>query len=163
MYQTMVNVTDNGVTDAAAMMAAIHEAEAAGRLGNVPVGAVVVHKGKIVARAGNRRDTLQDPTAHAEVLALRAASQTLGSWRLDEATLYVTLEPCAMCAGAVEGARVGRLVYGVEEPKSGAVRSVHQLLADSPIHVEGGLEADRCQALLRVFFQALRRERAMED
>ncbi|MDP6943931.1 MAG: nucleoside deaminase [Myxococcota bacterium] len=152
----MVNATDEVAAERAAMMAALEQAEAAGRLGNVPVGAVVVVDGEIVARAGNRRDTLQDPTAHAELLALRAAARSQKSWRLEDATLVVTLEPCAMCAGAIAHARVGRLVYGAAEPKTGAVHSQHQLL-DTPVtKVTAGVLATRCQALLQVFFEALR-------
>ena len=152
----MVNATNQVAGDRAAMVAAIEQAEAAGRLGNVPVGAVVMWGGEIVARAGNRRDTLQDPTAHAELLALRAAAQALGSWRLDEATLIVTLEPCAMCAGAIASARVGRLVYGADEPKTGAVQSRHALLDSEVTSVTTGVLARRCQVLLQGFFEALR-------
>jgi len=152
----MVNADYEVARDRAAMAAAIEEAEAAGRLGNVPVGAVVVVEGEVVARAGNRRDTLQDPTAHAEMLALRAAARAVGSWRLDKATLIVTLEPCAMCAGAIASARVGRLVYGVDEPKTGAVQSRHALLTPEVTSVTAGVLAQRCQALLQGFFEALR-------
>ena len=152
----MVNATDEVAAERSAMMAALAQAEAAGRLGNVPVGAVVVVDGEIVARAGNRRDTLQDPTAHAELLALRAAARAAGSWRLEDATLYVTLEPCAMCAGAIANARVGRLVYGANEPKTGAVTSQHQLLEATATQVTDGVMSSRCQALLQDFFEALR-------
>ena len=153
----MVNATDRVAEDHAMMAEALQQAEAAGRLGNVPVGAVVVVDGQIVARAGNRRDTLQDPTAHAEILALRAAARALGTWRLEEATLYVTLEPCAMCTGAIASARLGRLVYGAEEPKTGAVISKHRLLERSDIQVQGEIEVARCQELMQRFFETLRR------
>jgi len=153
----MVNATDEVAAERAAMTAALAQAEAAGRLGNVPVGAVVVVDGVIVARAGNRRDTLQDPTAHAEILALRAAARQAGSWRLEDATLYVTLEPCAMCAGAIANARVGRLVFGATEAKTGAVTSQHQLLETSATTVTDGVLSGRCEALLQGFFEALRR------
>ena len=155
----MVNATDESLTDAVAMAMALHEARAAGRLGNVPVGAVVVVGDRIVSRAGNRRDTLQDPTAHAELLALRDAARHIGSWRLEDATLYVTLEPCAMCAGAIAGARVGRLVYGAEEPKTGAVVSCHRLLEDTATQVDRGVEDERCRRMLQRFFQTLREAR----
>ncbi len=152
----MVNADYEVARDRTAMAVALEAADAAGRLGNVPVGAVVVVDGEIVARAGNRRDTLQDPTAHAELLALRAAARAVGSWRLEEATLYVTLEPCAMCAGAIASARVGRLVYGADEPKTGGVSSQHQLLEPQVTTVTKGVEQARCQALLKRFFEALR-------
>jgi len=152
----MVNATDEVAADRPAMAAAIEQAEAAGRLGNVPVGAVVVVDGVIVARSGNRRDTLQDPTAHAELLALRAAAQVTGSWRLQDATLYVTLEPCAMCAGAIANARLGRLVYGVDEPKTGAVQSQHWLLKATSTRVTAGVDSAGCQALLQTFFEGVR-------
>ena len=145
------------VDDAAAMDEALRLAAAAGRLGNVPVGAVVVVDGRIVARASNLRHVLQDPTAHAEVLALRSAAQATGSWRLDGATLVVTVEPCAMCAGALRQARVARLVYGAAEPRTGAVDSAHHLLAGAPIEVTGGLDAETSAALMSTFFEARRR------
>jgi len=153
----MVNAIEEVASDRSFMKLAIAQAEAAGRLGNVPVGAIVVVDGEIVAHAGNRRDTLQDPTAHAELLALRTAARNTGSWRLEDATLYVTLEPCAMCAGAISHARVGRLVYGADEPKTGAVHSQHTLLAGSPTKVLSGVEEVPCQAMLQRFFETLRR------
>ena len=153
----MVNAIEEVASDRSFMKLAIAQAEAAGRLGNVPVGAIVVVDGEIVAHAGNRRDTLQDPTAHAELLALRTAARNTGSWRLEDATLYVTLEPCAMCAGAISHARIGRLVYGADEPKTGAVRSQHTLLAGGPTEVLSGVEEAPCQAMLQGFFETLRR------
>ena len=152
----MVNATDKVASDLAFMALALEQAEAAGRLGNVPVGALVVVEGEVIARSGNRRDTLQDPTAHAELLALRAAARVRGSWRLEDATLYVTLEPCAMCAGAIAQARIGRLVYGAPEPKTGAVVSQHRLLDSSATEVSAGVEEDHCQGLLARFFEGLR-------
>jgi tRNA(adenine34) deaminase len=153
----MVNATEEVASDRSYMKLAVAQAEAAGRLGNVPVGAIVVVDKEIVAQAGNRRDTLQDPTAHAELLALRTAARMTGSWRLEDATLYVTLEPCAMCAGAIAHARIGRLVYGADEPKTGAVRSQHRLLDSTSTQVEAGIEETSCQATLQSFFEALRR------
>ncbi|MCB9728101.1 MAG: nucleoside deaminase [Deltaproteobacteria bacterium] len=142
--------------DTAPMRDALRLAEATARLGNVPVGAVVVVDGETIARAANLRDTLQDPTAHAELLALREAAQAMGSWRLDGVTLYVTMEPCAMCAGAIAQARVARLVYGVDEPKTGAVRTTARLLDGAPVSVVEGVLADESKALVTAFFDALR-------
>ena len=153
----MVNATDKDAADRMHMAAALLHAEAAGRLGNVPVGALVVIDGEVVASAGNRRDTLQDPTAHAEIIALRAAARHQGTWRLEDATLIVTLEPCAMCAGAIAHARIGRLVYGAVEPKTGAIESQHRLLESTGIEISSGVEEDACRALLERFFETLRR------
>lgn len=132
-------------------------AEQVGRSGNVPVGASVMHGGVLIASAGNLRETLQDPTAHAELLALREAAQRLGRWRLDDVTLYVTLEPCAMCAGAIVQARVGRVVYAAAEPKMGAHQSLHRLFEGSHTRVEQHHElAERSAHLLADFFEGLR-------
>lgn len=139
---------------------ALAEARAAADLGDVPIGAVVVSDGKIIARARNRREYLRDPTAHAEIDALRGAARTLGGWRLPHCTLYVTLEPCVMCAGAVVQARVARLVYGAADPKAGAAGSVVDLLRDARfnhvVEVAGGIREAECGALLRDFFAGLR-------
>ena len=142
--------------DHAAMMEALEAAEASGRLGNVPVGCVVVAGGRVLARAGNLRHTLQDPTAHAEILALREAARVLGQWRLTGATVVVTLEPCAMCAGAIAAARVDRLVYGASEPKAGAAMMARSPLQDAGITVVGGIDEQRCGKTLEAFFSALR-------
>jgi tRNA(adenine34) deaminase len=135
-------------------------AEAAGR-GEVPVGAVVVLGEEVVAVAHNERETGSDPTAHAEIVALRRAAATLGSWRLCDADLYVTMEPCPMCAGALVNARIRRLFYGCDDPKAGAVRTLYQLLDDRRLNhrVEAvpGLLAAEGAALLRSFFTRLRR------
>ena len=143
------------------MQRALVEARAAQAHGDVPVGAVVVRNGQIVAVAHNERELTGDPTAHAEVLAMRAAASVVGQWRLDDCTLYVTLEPCAMCAGAIVNARVARLVYGAVDPKAGAVRSLYQLADDPRLNhravIEGGLLADESAVLLRDFFAARRR------
>ena len=149
--------------DDGAMAEALRLAEAAGRLGNVPIGAVVVLDGQVVAGAGNLRDTLQDPTAHAELLALREAARVTGSWRLTGATLVVTVEPCAMCAGAIAQARVSRLLYGTDEPKTGAVVSTRRALDGEPIVVEGGARAESCAALLTSFFEDLRARGALPE
>ena len=139
------------------MRAALAEAELALGSGDVPVGAVVIDTtGAVVGRAHNQREALGDPTAHAEVLALRAAAATVGSWRLEGCTLVVTLEPCAMCAGALVLARVDRLVYGAIDPKAGAVGSLWDLVRDRRLNhrpeVVSGVLADECGALLRAFF-----------
>jgi len=138
------------------MRAALKEALAAGAHGDVPIGAVVVHEGRIIGRGHNERERLQDPTAHAEVLALRAAASALGSWRVLDSTLYVTLEPCAMCAGAIVLSRIPRVVYGAADPKAGAAGSVLDVLADERLNhrpeVMSSVLADECAALLREFF-----------
>ena len=138
------------------MEEALRLAEAAGRLGNVPVGAVAVANGRVVARASNLRETLQDPTAHAEILVLREAARVLGTWRLDEVKLVVSLEPCVMCAGAIAHARVGHLVYGTPEPRAGAVDSNLHVLRGREVNVEGGILGDRCSEMLSGFFEDLR-------
>jgi len=142
------------------MREALAEARAAEAAGEVPIGAVVVLNGNVIARAANRTIRDCDPTAHAEMVALRAAAQALGNHRLAGATLYVTLEPCAMCAGAIVQARVERVVYGADDPKAGAVRT-HFTLADHPqlnhrAEVAGGVLAEECAGLLRTFFAARR-------
>jgi tRNA(adenine34) deaminase len=145
---------------------AIEEAERAAAAGEVPVGAVMVRGSSILAAAGNRTLRDQDATAHAEVLVVRAASATLGSWRLDDCTLYVTLEPCAMCAGAVVLARVGRVVFGAWDPKAGMSGSVGDVLRHRHLNhrpeVRGGVLEQECGAPLRTFFAA-RRGRELID
>jgi tRNA(adenine34) deaminase len=142
------------------MRLALEEAEAAGRRGDVPVGAVVLDETGVLARAGNARERDDDPTAHAELLAIRAAARTRGSWRLDGATVVVTLEPCAMCAGALVAARVARLVVGARDPKAGAVGSLYNLCADPRLNhevaVTEGVLAEACGALLVTFFSSRR-------
>jgi len=135
-------------------------ADRAGRLGNVPVGAVVVIDDHAIGRAGNLRETLQDPTAHAEILALREAAQASNSWRLEGATVYVTLEPCVMCAGALIQARVARIVYGAREPKTGAHVSIHRLFEGTGICVDEHPGAATASAkALAEFFQERRGSR----
>jgi tRNA(adenine34) deaminase len=142
-----------------AMRDAIAEARAAGA--DVPVGAVVLgENGEVIGRGRNRREAAADPTAHAEVVALRAAGQARGSWRLDGCSLVVTLEPCTMCAGAVLAGRLARLVYGARDPRAGAAGSVWDVLHDPrlgpPVEVVGGVLADDCAALLHDFFDQRR-------
>jgi tRNA(adenine34) deaminase len=142
------------------MRDALDEARAAIAHGDVPVGAVALHAGGIVARAHNEREHRGDPTAHAELLALRAAAETLGSWRLGEVTMVVTLEPCPMCAGALVAARVGRLVFGAPDPRAGACGSLYNLCADPRLNhelpVTGGVLAEEAARLLRDFFSVRR-------
>jgi tRNA(adenine34) deaminase len=142
------------------MRLALEEARAAVEHDDVPVGAVVVRAGEVVAAARNERERRADPTAHAEVLALRAAAHELGTWRLLDTELYVTLEPCAMCAGAIVLARVPRVTFAARDPKAGAAGSVLDVLAEPRFNhrpaVLGGILADEAAALLREFFAARR-------
>ena len=142
------------------MMEALAAAREAAAQGEVPVGAVVVRDSALVGRGANRVEALQDPTAHAEILAIGAAADQAGDWRLEDATLYVTLEPCTMCAGAILLARVGRLVYGAADPRAGAVVSTARLLEGNPyghrMEVVGGIAATECGAVLKDFFRARR-------
>jgi tRNA(adenine34) deaminase len=138
------------------MRLALDEASRALSWDDVPIGAIVVRLGEVLAAAGNQRERLGDPTAHAEILALREASNRLGSWRLEGCTLYVTLEPCAMCAGAMVLARVDRLVFGATDPKAGFAGSLGDLVRDPRLNhrleVTSGVEADAAGELLRGFF-----------
>lgn len=142
------------------MRIALDEAAAALKHHDVPIGAVVVIDGDVVARAGNERELRNDPTAHAEILALRAASEQVGSWRLSGATLYVTLEPCPMCAGAIVLARIDRLVYGPQDPRAGAAYSLYNVVQDPRLNhqvaISTGVLADEGAALLHEFFSTRR-------
>jgi tRNA(adenine34) deaminase len=142
------------------MRLALEEARAAEGAGEIPVGCVIVANERALARAGNRTLTYNDPTAHAEMVAIRAAAQALGNYRLTGATLYVTIEPCAMCAGALVQARIARLVYGADDPKGGAIRSCFAILDSSRLNhrveVTSGVLADECSAVLQVFFASRR-------
>jgi tRNA(adenine34) deaminase len=149
------------VTDEAAMQVALAEADAAAEHGDVPIGAVLIDAaGAVVARGHNRREELCDPTAHAEIEALRSAARSLGRWRLHDLTMVVTLEPCPMCAGALVNARIARLVYGCSDPKAGATGSLFVIGMDPRLNhrfpVTGGVLADRCAERLRRFFAASR-------
>ena len=154
------NPTPSAMNDAAAMAIALEEARRAESHGDVPVGAVVVRGDQLLSRRHNERELRGDPTAHAELLALQDAAAVIGSWRLDGCTLYVTLEPCPMCAGAVVNARVARLVYGASDPKAGAARTLYSIADDDRLNhravVESGVLAEEAGGLLRAFFAARR-------
>ncbi len=143
------------------MTQAYAEAQAALAADEVPVGAVIVRDGQVIAAAHNGREQLRDPTAHAEMVAITQAAATLDSWRLERCTLYVTLEPCPMCAGAILQARVQTVVYGADDPKAGAVRSLFRLLEDSRLNhrveVVSGVMQEPCGQILTDFFEAKRR------
>ena len=164
VFVRIVERHDGGVPPAARffprdewfMRLAIREAERALEHDDVPIGAVVVHEGEVVGAGHNERELRQDPTAHAEILALREAARHLGTWRILDSVLYVTLEPCAMCAGAIVLGRVGRVVYGTADPKAGAAGSVLDVLAHPRLNhrpeLAGGLLGVECAALLTDFF-----------
>jgi len=144
------------------MREAIAQAELARAADEVPIGCVIVHdpSARIIGRGYNRRETDHDPTAHAEILAMREAGKALGHWRLLDCTLYVTLEPCAMCAGAMVNARLPRLVYSCDDPKAGAVKTLFQICTDARLNhrlaVESGIMAESCAQLLQSFFKQRR-------
>jgi len=145
------------------MSLALERAREAEAHGDVPIGAVVARGDELLAAAGNERELRRDPTAHAEILAIRAAAEALGGWRLPGTTLYVTLEPCAMCAGAIVLARIPAVVYGAPDPKAGAAGSVLDVLGEPALNhrpdVTGGVLGDECAAMLREFFAARRASR----
>jgi tRNA(adenine34) deaminase len=145
------------------MHEAIQEALKADAIGDVPVGAVIVHEGRIISRGRNRREEWRDPTAHAEMLAIREAAEVLGGWRLSGTTVYCTMEPCPMCAGALVQARVPRLIYGVDDPKAGAAGSVFDLVRSERlnhrIEVISGVLAGEIEEILQDFFLGLRDRR----
>jgi tRNA(adenine34) deaminase len=148
------------MSDEEYMLLALDEADKAAQLKEVPIGAVVVYRNKVVGRGYNLRETEQDPLLHAEMIAIREAAMYLKSWRLEECTLYVTLEPCPMCAGAILQSRIPRLVYGAIDPKAGCVDSLYQLLNDERFNhqtvVVDGILQEVCSEKLRSFFQSLR-------
>ena len=149
-------------TDEEGMRAALREALLAGEADEVPIGCVIVHDGVVVGRGRNQVEALQDATAHAEIVAIGAASNALSSWRLIDCTLYVTLEPCAMCAGAIVLARLSRLVYGAFDPKAGACGSVldviHEPRLNHRVDVKPGVLAEECGGAIRAFFERKRRK-----
>lgn len=145
------------------MKIAIEEAKKARLIGEVPIGAIVVLDGKIIAKASNRRETEQNATAHAEIIAIQEACRKLGTWRLENAELYVTLEPCPMCSGAIILSRIQKVVYGAPDPKAGCAGTLMNLLADSRFNhqseVVSGILAEECGELLSQFFRELRRKK----
>lgn len=150
------------MTDTDLMLLAIDQAKAASANDEVPVGCVIIDStGQVIGRGQNRREIDADPTAHAEIVAMRQAARHLGYWRLVDCTLAVTLEPCPMCAGAIVNSRVKRVVYGCDDPKAGAARTLYQLLSDPRLNhraeVVAGVMADECAELLREFFRRKRR------
>lgn len=149
-------------TDQRFMNSAITQAMIAENNGDVPVGAVITHENQIIAKGYNQRHQLNDPTAHAEIIALTAAAEYIGNWRLDGCTIYVTLEPCPMCAGALVLARMDRCVFGCRDPKAGACGSLYNIIQDERLNhrveITEGVLADDCAALLTEFFAGKRRE-----
>lgn len=148
------------MSDEQFMRLALKEAERALQHGDVPIGAVVVRDGDVIGSACNERELSADPTAHAEILALRAAATAVGNWRLDDSTLYVTLEPCPMCAGAIVLGRVPRLVYGPQDPRAGAALSLYNIVQDDrlnhQVELTTGVLEEECADLLRSFFEGRR-------
>ena len=142
------------------MRVAIDQAQQAFEEGEVPIGAVIIHENRIIGAAGNQREQLRDPTAHAEMIAITQAAESLGSWRLLECTLYVTLEPCPMCAGAIVQARIPTVVYGTPDEKAGACHTLYQITSDIRLNhrstVIGGVLQEECRNLLREFFSIQR-------
>ncbi|EON74601.1 tRNA adenosine(34) deaminase TadA [Lysinibacillus sphaericus] len=153
-------------TDRSFMHSALEEAKKAAMLGEVPIGAVLVYDGKIIARAHNLRETTQNATTHAELMVIQKACKEIGSWRLEKTTLYVTLEPCPMCAGAILQSRVPRVVYGARDMKAGCVDSLYRLLNDARFNheceVTEGILAEECGQILTDFFRALRERKKAE-
>ncbi|WP_251943396.1 tRNA adenosine(34) deaminase TadA [Staphylococcus sp. Marseille-Q5304] len=145
------------------MEIAIEEAKKAEQIGEVPIGAIIVRDEEVIARAHNLRETLQDPTAHAEHIAIQRAATVIGSWRLERCTLYVTLEPCAMCAGTIVMSRIPRVVYGAEDPKGGCAGSLMNLIAEPRFNhraeVTTGVLEQQCSQLLTNFFKKLRKNK----
>ncbi len=153
--------------DQSYMELALQEAREATRIGEVPIGAVLIGGGEILGRGHNLREKNQDPTAHAEIFAIQAAARKMGTWRLEDCPLYVTLEPCPMCAGAIMLARIARVVYGARDPKGGAVESLLKLYDlegfNHRVSYQGGVMAEECGRLLSEFFRDLRQGRVSES
>ena len=153
---------NNSKEDQLYMKIAIEQAQIAEENGDVPIGVVIVYENQIIGKAYNQREQLQDPTAHAEIIALTQAAAFIESWRLHGCTMYVTLEPCPMCAGALVLARIDRLIYGCDDPKTGAVKSLYNIVTDErlnhTINVTSGVLAEECSSLLQHFFRRRRIE-----
>ncbi|MGA2322627.1 MAG: tRNA adenosine(34) deaminase TadA [Sedimentisphaerales bacterium] len=162
MIEPIDNPNSEFSVDEQYMRIAIDQAKIAEENGDVPIGAVIVHNNTIIAKAYNQREQLQDPTAHAEIIALTQAAAALENWHLNDCTIYVTLEPCCMCAGALVLARIDRLVYGCDDPKTGAVKSLYNIVQDKRLNhrveVTSGVLTDECGALLTEFFKKRRPE-----
>jgi len=160
----MTNITKN---DEQYMKLAIDQANIAEENGDVPIGAVIVCKDQIIGKAYNQKEQLKDPTAHAEIIALTQAAAYMQTWRLNGCTMYVTLEPCPMCAGALVLARIDRLVYGCDDPKTGAVKSLYNIVQDERLNhrleVDSGVLADECAELLQRFFQKRREQNSEQN
>ncbi len=158
----MAEKINDNQTDERFMRMAIDQAMIAEENGDVPIGCVVIFDGKVIAKGYNQREQLNDPTAHAEMIALTAASDFMGNWRLGGCTMYVTLEPCTMCAGALVLARIDRLVYGCDDPKTGAIKSLYNIVSDErlnhSIEVSSDVLGDDCSSLMSEFFARRRRE-----
>lgn len=153
-------MTEQNITDEKLMNTAVKQAQIAEENGDVPIGAVIVKDNRLIAKAYNQREQLQDPTAHAEIIALTQAAAAVGNWRLHGCCMYVTLEPCPMCAGALVLARLDRLVYGCDDPKTGAVKSLYNIVQDKRLNhrlkVESGVLESECSGLLTDFFRKKR-------
>jgi tRNA(adenine34) deaminase len=162
MIQPVTNSTPEPTLDEHYIRIAIDQAKIAEENGDVPIGAVIVHKNQIIAKAYNQREQLQDPTAHAEIIALTQAAAALENWHLNGCTMYVTLEPCPMCAGALVLSRMDKLVYGCDDPKTGAVKSLYNIVTDNRLNhrleVTSGVLADECAKQLQDFFRRRRSE-----
>ena len=162
MIEPLPVTNDKSDIDRRYMRIALDQAKVAEENGDVPIGAVIVHNDTIIAKAYNQREQLQDPTAHAEIIALTQAAAALENWHLNDCTIYVTLEPCCMCAGALVLARIDRLVYGCDDPKTGAVKSLYNIVTDERLNhridVTSGVLADECSELLQNFFSTRRRQ-----
>jgi len=158
--------TNDLSTDQRYMRMAIDQAYIAEENGDVPIGCVIVYENRVIAKGYNQREQLHDPTAHAEIIALTQAAEFIGNWRLHGCTIYVTLEPCPMCAGALVLGRLDRLVYGTEDPKTGAVKSLYNIVQDDRLNhrleVTSGVMQKECQEQLQAFFQKRRRENSKQ-
>jgi tRNA(adenine34) deaminase len=154
------------VNDEKYMKLAIEEAKLAGLKGEVPIGAIIVRNGEVIAKGSNVRETIQNPLAHAEIIAIDEACKHIGSWRLTECTLYITLEPCQMCAGAIIQSRIDRVVYGATDPKAGCAGSLYNLLQDERfnhyVQMDVGVLEEECGQLLKDFFRELREKKKQQ-
>lgn len=162
-----MDITSQESLDQRYMRLAIDKAAIAEENGDVPIGAVIVHESRVIAKAYNQRQQLNDPTAHAEIIALTQASEAIGNWRLHGCTMYVTLEPCPMCAGALVLARIDRLVFGTDDPKTGACGSLYNIVQDArlnhQVQITSGVLMEDCKLQLQTFFQRRRQENRSEQ